>query len=200
MRVVVVGGTGTIGQAVVKELSQRHEVISVGHSKGDLQVNIADLASIKHFYQQLGSFDALLSTTGKVAFADFQRLSDEQIQHSIQDKLLGQVNLVKIGCQYINAQGSFTLTSGILNHDPIIAGSMAGLVNGALEGFVRSVAIELPKGIRINLVSPTVITESLAHYGPYFRGFESVSAARAALAYSKSAEGAQTGQVYRVGY
>jgi NAD(P)-dependent dehydrogenase (short-subunit alcohol dehydrogenase family) len=109
------------------------------------------------------------------------------------------VRAVLIGSRHINSNGSFTLTSGILSHDPIVAGSSASMVNAAINGFVIGAAIELERGIRINAVSPTVITESLKDYAPFFRGYESVPAERAALAYSKSVEGKQTGQVYEVG-
>ena len=94
--------------------------------------------------------------------------------------------------------GSITLSSGILTEQPIRQGSSATMVNGAIEGFVRAAAIELDRGLRINAVSPNVVQESMAAYAPYFRGFEAVPAARAALAYSRSVEGAQTGQVYKV--
>src|SRR5438874_9405498 len=44
--------------------------------------------------------------------------------------------------------------SGILNDDPIFAGVAASTVSGALEAFVRAAAIELPKGLRINVGEP----------------------------------------------
>ncbi len=94
--------------------------------------------------------------------------------------------------------GSVTLTSGILAEQPIRQGSSASLVNGAIEAFVRAAAIELPRGLRINAISPSVLSEALGDYAPYFRGFEAVPAARAALAYSRSVEGAETGKIYRV--
>ena len=114
------------------------------------------------------------------------------------NKLMGQVNLALTAREHLVDGGSITLTSGILAEQPIAVGSSASMVNGALEGFVRAAACELPRGIRINLVSPTVLVESMAAFGPFFRGFEPVPAARAALAYSRSVEGIQTGQVYRV--
>jgi NAD(P)-dependent dehydrogenase (short-subunit alcohol dehydrogenase family) len=200
MKILIVGGTGTIGQAVVKELEPRHTIIVAGHSKGELQVDISDRASIEKMYQAVQDLDAVISTTGKVHFAELAAMTAEHYFIGLQNKLMGQVNLVLVGKAYLKEGGSFTLTSGLLSHDPIRAGSSASMVNGALDSFVKSAAIELPKGLRINAVSPTVITESLPAYGPYFRGFKSVSAAEAALAYSKSVEGAQTGQVYRVGW
>lgn len=200
MKIIVVGGTGLIGKAVVKELSDRHEVISVGHTQGDAQVDITDNQSIENLFKKIGHFDALISTTGTVVFAELEQLTDVQFRVGLNDKLMGQVNLVTIGSRYIKDKGSFTLTSGILSRDPIRYGVSASMVNGALESFVKAAAIELPRNIRINCVSPTVIQEAMGEYGAYFRGYEPVSAAQAALAYSKSAEGLQTGQIYTVGY
>ena len=111
---------------------------------------------------------------------------------------MGQINVVLAGLHRINDGGSFTLTSGILNRDPIQYGSSAAMVNGAIDGFVKSAALEMPRGIRINCVSPTVISEAMEGYAPYFRGYQPVTAARAALAYSKSVEGLQTGQIFTV--
>lgn len=200
MKIVVIGGTGVIGSAVVTELAARHEVIAVGSTHGEHRVDIINNQSIEELFKKIGKFDALVATTGKIIFADFEQLTDEKYRVGLNDKLMGQVNLVSIGCRYINDKGSFTLTSGILSQDPIRYGASASMVNSAIEGFVRGAAIELPRGIRINVVSPTVISESMKDYGPYFRGYSPVPAAQAALAYSKSVEGLQTGQVYRVGY
>lgn len=197
MKIIVIGGTGTIGSAITQELKKRHEVITAGYQHGDIQVDISKIDSIENMYRSIDQLDSLVVATGKVVFNDFSKMTVDDYYVGLNHKLMGQVNLVRIGMQFLNPNGSFTLTSGILNRDPIRMGSSASMINGALEGFVKSVAIEMPK-YRINLVSPTVITESLPKYANYFLGFESVSAARAASAYSKSVEGAQTGQVYYV--
>ena len=198
MKIIVVGGTGTLGCAVVKELLKRHTVIVAAHQHGDVRVDITDIHSIEKMFQSIGKFDALVATTGSVHFGLLQEMTSDQFQMGLQSKLMGQVNLVLRGLDYINDAGSFTLTSGVLAVDPIRQGSSASMVNGALESFVKAAAIEMTNNIRINVVSPTVLTESMNVYADYFRGFESVPATRAALAFSKSVEGAQTGQVYRV--
>jgi NAD(P)-dependent dehydrogenase (short-subunit alcohol dehydrogenase family) len=200
MKIIVVGGTGTLGKAIVTELKQRHEVIAIGHSSGDLQVDVTSPSSIEKMYQAIGKVDAVIAATGNVHFGTLPEFTAEQYQIGLQGKLMGQVHLVLIGLKYIADNGSFTLTSGILNHDPIRFGSSAAMVNGALEGFIKGAAIEMPKNARINLVSPTVLLESMSSYAQYFRGYEPVPAARAALAYSKSVEGLQTGQIYKVGF
>ncbi|MCL9684902.1 short chain dehydrogenase [Legionella maioricensis] len=198
MKIILVGGTGTIGKAIAKELAPRHTLILVGNTSGDFQVDITNRDSIETLYREIGSFDALVSATGTVHFGALNEFTPEQYQIGLNSKLMGQVNLVLLGLNYINKGGSFTLTSGILSHDPIRYGSSASMVNGAIDSFVKSAAIEMPDNIRINAVSPTVLLESLADYGPYFRGFEAVPASRVARAYSKSVEGAQNGVIYSV--
>lgn len=198
MKIIIVGGTGTIGTAIAKELAPRHTVVSVGRTRGDFQVDICDTNSVERLYQAIGPFDALIAATGDVHFAALTEFTAEQYRIGLNSKLMGQVNLVLLGLKYINSGGSFTLTSGVLSHDPIRLGSSASMVSGALDSFVKSAAIELPNSLRINAVSPTVLSESLENYGPFFRGFEAVPVSRVALAYSKSVEGAQTGVIYRV--
>ncbi len=198
MKIIVVGGTGTIGKAVVDELKTRHEIIAVGNKNGKIKVDITDVESIEAMYQSIGKFDAVISTTGKVKFEEFSKMTADDYFVGLKDKLMGQVNLVLIGQRYIKENGSFTLTSGILSENPIRYGTSASMVNAALNGFTIGAAIELPRGIRINTISPTVITESMEAYGDYFRGFESVPVSRVALAYVKSVEGLQTGKIYGV--
>lgn len=195
MKVLIIGGTGAIGQAVVKELSVDHSLIIAARTHGDIQVDITDEKSIEKMYQTAGKIDAVVSTTGQVHFA---ALSEVNFQIGLHNKLMGQVNLVLIGLKYLNDSGSFTLTSGILSHDPIRYGASASMVNGAIDSFVKAAAIELPRNIRINAISPTVLTESMDKFGEYFKGYESVPAEKVALAYRKSIDGAQTGMVYKI--
>lgn len=198
MKIILVGASGTIGQAIDRELRERHDIVRVGRNSGELQVNIADPASIRRLFEQTGPFDALISAAGNAHFGALEELSAKEFAVGLNDKLMGQVNLVLIGREFANDGASFTLTSGVLSEDPIRYGAAVSTVNAALDGFVRAAAIELPRGLRINGVSPTILEESLPAYGPYFRGFKAVPAATVALAYTKSAEGRQTGQVYRV--
>ena len=200
MKILIIGGTGLIGRAVVSELGDRHEVLTASRNSGNFNVDITSTDSIKAMFDRAGSIDAIISTTGQVEFVSFEEMQPENYQLGLDSKLMGQVNLVLIGRDYLNDAGSFTLTTGILNVDPIATGSSAAMVNAGVEGFVKSAAIEMPKGFRINAVSPTVVLEAMDKYAPYFRGYEPVPVAKAALAYSKSVEGHQTGQVIRSGY
>ncbi|WP_338806936.1 short chain dehydrogenase [Pseudomonas chlororaphis] len=199
MKILLIGANGTIGSAVDKELSQRHEIIRIGRTSGDFQVDISDSASIRALFGQTGKFDALICAAGNVTFAPLGEMSEQHFALGLQDKLMGQVNLLLIGREFANDGASFTFTSGILNRDPIRSGASAALVNGAIDGFVRAAAIELPHGLRVNSVSPTVLVEAMDSYAPYFRGYKPVPGADVALAYAKSVEGLQTGQTYIVG-
>ncbi|WP_373973964.1 short chain dehydrogenase [Chitinibacter sp. SCUT-21] len=198
MKILLIGANGTIGQAVHQELAARHDIITAGRNSGDIRVDLKDFASVQAMYAQAGAVDAVISAAGNVHFGTLADMSPELMGIGLADKLMGQVNLVLAGQHLLNDGGSFTLITGVLTHDPIVYGSNASLVNGGLESFVRAAAIELPRGLRINAISPSVLIESLPSYGPYFRGFEPVAAAKVARAFSKSVEGQQTGQVYNV--
>jgi NAD(P)-dependent dehydrogenase (short-subunit alcohol dehydrogenase family) len=197
MRILVVGGNGTIGKAIVAELQGRHEIVTAGRSAGDFRVDTADPKSVTELYAKAGELDAVACAAGNVKFGPLESMTAQDYDVGLRDKLMGQVNLVLAGRGGLKPGGSFTLIAGTLSGDPIRFGSSASMVNGALESFVRAAAIELPDH-RINAVSPTVLEESMESYGSYFRGYEPVPVKRVGLAFSKSIEGRQTGQIYRV--
>ncbi|WP_028560282.1 short chain dehydrogenase [Paenibacillus pinihumi] len=198
MRIVLIGASGTLGSAVRKELATQHEIITAGRKDADVQVDISSPESIRNMYQSIGQVDAVVSTAGRTFFGPLTELTPENNEITILNKLKGQINLVLLGIDYVQDKGSFTLTTGIIMDSPIIGGASSAIAGGAIRAFTQSAAIELPRGIRINNVSPNVLVESMEQYGPYFPGFEPVPASRAALAYRKSVEGAQTGQTYTV--
>lgn len=198
MKIIVVGANGTLGKAICDELSPGHEIISAGRSAGDVTVDITSPQSIKAMYEQTGSVDAVICAAGDAYFGRLEELTPERNEIAILSKLKGQINLVLLGQDYVNDRGSFTLTTGVIMDDPIVGGISSAMAGGAVRAFVKAAAIELPRGIRVNNVSPNVLEESMDSYGPFFPGFEPIPAARAAKAYRKSVEGAQTGQTYRV--
>lgn len=198
MKIAIIGATGTVGKAVANELRPRHQIIEVGRTSGEIHVDLTDEESIHALFERIGRIDALVAAAGQVHFGPLGRMTADQFRLGLHDKLLGQVNLALIGQHHLSDGGSITLTSGILSDEPIVGGANAAAVSAAVDGFVRAAAIELPRGIRINAVSPSVVRESLDTYGPFFKGFEAVPASRVALAYSRSVEGGQTGKVYKV--
>ncbi|WP_214071964.1 short chain dehydrogenase [Mucilaginibacter sp. dw_454] len=197
MKIIIVGASGTIGKHVVAALKKDHEIITAGSKSGDYQVDITSTESIEKFFKQVGKFDALVSASGDGHFGPFNQLNDTDFRKGINSKLMGQVNLVLIGQHYINPKGSFTLTSGSLANDPIVYGTAVSAINAAIDGFVRSAAVELDHGVRINSVAPDVVEESPAYF-PYFPGHIPVSMAKVTQGYVKSVLGAQTGQVYLI--
>lgn len=198
MKVIVIGAAGTIGRAVVEELAPRHEIVAVGRASGQVQADITRLDSVHAMFDKIGKADAVVVAAGDLHFGALADVTPEQLVIGLQSKLMGQVNVALAAQRYLNDGGSITLTSGIVADQPIRYGVNAAMVNSAVEGFARGAAIELPRGLRINVVSPTLLEESAVAYGPYFLGFETVPAKRVAKAYSRSVDGLQTGQVYKV--
>lgn len=200
MKIIVIGASGTVGRAVAEELSRQHEVIRVGRTQGDEQVDITSQHSVQALFEKIGPVDAIVSAAGSLYFGPLSTMTDRDFDQGLQDKLLGQIRLALTGQHYLNDGGSITLISGIVADEPIAQGVNATTVNAGLAGFVRAAACELPRGIRINLISPTVLSESVEAYDGFFPGFASVPAAAVAQAYRRSVEGIQNGRVYKVGY
>ncbi|HHQ4784475.1 short chain dehydrogenase [Aeromonas veronii] len=197
--VILIGAQGKMGQAALSGLG-KHKVITASRSgEGcDFQVDITSRDSIERLYQNVGSFDAVVNTAGFCEYAPFGEMSDEQWQTTIQSKLMGQINLVNIGLNYINQGGSFTLISGILNIKPIPLAIADATTSGAIDTFVQCVAHELPRGIRINVVNPTVLEEAWDVYGEMMPGFQPVPGALVGKAFERSVDGFISGQVLYV--
>ncbi|WLD19360.1 short chain dehydrogenase [Aeromonas veronii] len=197
--VILIGAQGKMGQAALSGLG-KHKVITASRSgEGcDFQVDITSRESIERLYQNVGSFDAVVNTAGFCEYAPFGEMSDEQWQTTIQSKLMGQINLVNIGLNYINQGGSFTLISGILNIKPIPLAIADATTSGAIDTFVQCVAHELPRGIRINVVNPTVLEEAWDVYGEMMPGFQPVPGALVGKAFERSVNGFISGQVLYV--
>lgn len=199
MRIVVVGASGLLGRAVVDALRDRHEVL--GASRNDeFEVDIRDPGSIADLYSTIGPVDAVACTAGVTPYRPLDELTIEEVRAGIDDKLLGQIELVRQGLHVVRDRGSFTLVSGVLAYEPIPTGSVASTVDGGIDAFVRAAAMELGRGIRINAVSATVFEEAWDAYGDAFPGWSPVPVAHAARAFVRSIEGAETGRVMRVGY
>jgi NAD(P)-dependent dehydrogenase (short-subunit alcohol dehydrogenase family) len=196
MHIVVIGATGTIGKAVADALAGRHEVVRVARQSGDLRVDISSKESIERFFEALGSFDALVSAAGEARFKPLEELSDEDFAFCLANKLMGQVNLVRAGPRHVRDGGSFTLTSGVLGLHPMRGSAAISLVNMGLEGFARAAALEASRGIRVNVVSPPWLTETLEAMGSARAGASGgLPAAAVAKAYIESVESTRTGEV-----
>lgn len=193
MRVMIVGASGTIGRAVAQVLSARHEIVRVGRTRGDYRVDLASKDSIERLYESVGPVDAVVSAAGLAKFASLETLTDADFQLSLSNKLMGQVNLVRVGLSRVRDRGSFTLTSGVLAEEPMPGSAAISLVNAGLNGFVRAAALEMPRGIRINAVSPPWVAETLVAMGR--DGSSGMPAATVAAAYAESVEGRRSGEV-----
>lgn len=193
MKVLLIGASGTIGQAVAEALATHHEVVRVARSQGEYQVDITSKESLQQLFSSIAPFDAVVCAAGAARFNPLESLTDEDFQFSLDNKLMGQVNIVRVGANYINDNGSFTLTSGVLAREPIPGSAAISLVNAGLEGFARAATIKLPRGIRVNVVSPPWVNETLAARGMDLPG--GMPAAEVARAYVESVESQRSGEV-----
>jgi len=198
MKILVIGGNGTIGKKVCERLSQKHEVLIAGRNSGDVTVDFSDSSSIKKMFDSIGKVDAIIAIAGDAKWDKFDNLSEEDFYIGIKSKLMGQVNTVRIGKEYLNTGGSITLSTGILADDPVDMTTSAAMVNGAIHSFVKAVALELENGIRINAVCSDLVEDSFEKYKDYFPGNTPVPMRKIVDGYLKSVEGKITGRIIRI--
>jgi NAD(P)-dependent dehydrogenase (short-subunit alcohol dehydrogenase family) len=198
MRVIVIGGTGTIGKEVVAKLAERHDVLTGGRSTGDFVVDIMSPDAIRRLFEATGQIDAVVCAAGEAVFKPLDEMTDEDFAFGFSYKLMGQTNLVRIGQKYLRDRGSFTLTSGATSRRPMAGSTGYSMVNAGVEGFARAAALDLPRGIRINAVSPEWTTTTLQLYG--MDPGRGVPAEQVALGYVESVEGTRTGTVIDAGW
>lgn len=198
MKILIIGGAGTIGKNVVSFFEADHEVITAGRRSGTLQVDIADSGSVRALFEQTGPVDAVIVIAGEAKWAPFESLSEADFYIGIRNKLMGQVNVVRHGKPYINKGGSITLTTGILGERPVPMTTSAALVNGAIHSFVLAYKQDFPDGPRLNVVAPGLVEDAYEKYKSYFPGHTPVAMDEVAKAYAKSVLGSLHGELIRV--
>ena len=198
MKIVIVGGKGTIGKKVSDHFAKSHEVVVGGRNSGEVDVDIADSRSIQAMYESVGNVDAVVCIAGEAKWAAFDEMTEEDFAIGLRSKLMGQVNLVRIGQHYVNPGGSFTLTTGILADHPVALTTSAAMVNGGIHSFVKAACLELKNGIRINAVSSGLVEESVDKYAAYFPGHNPIPMRKVINGYVKSVEGKATGEIIRM--
>jgi NAD(P)-dependent dehydrogenase (short-subunit alcohol dehydrogenase family) len=198
MRILIIGSSGTVGRRLTAQLSNRHQIVTASRGSGDLRVDIRSKEAIDNMFRAAGVIDACICVAESGAMDDFETLTDAGMLENMQGKFFGQVNLVLIGKQYLADGGSFTLTSGIFADEAWKRVTTGGVISGALHSFVLSAALELKRGLRINVVSPGMVEDSASAYGHLFPGMKAVAMDTLVEAYTRCVEGKGTGEIVRV--
>lgn len=197
MRIIIIG-TGTIGSALRNYFSAENDVITAGRNSGDLRVDICNNKSIEQLFCETGNVDAIICAAGEARWAHFSELTEEDFSHAIQSKLMGQINLTRLGSGFLNPGGSVTLTTGILADFPVPGTSIAAMVNGAIHSFIGAAASEMPRGCRLNAVASGLVEPAAGKYGKYFPGHQPVPMSEVLEAYRHCIMDNITGEVIRI--
>jgi NAD(P)-dependent dehydrogenase (short-subunit alcohol dehydrogenase family) len=193
VKIVVIGATGTIGSAVTDALAKRgHEVIRASR-KSAVQVDIQDSATVNALFEGRKDVDAVVSCAGGAGWGPLANLTDDDFAFSLRYKLMGQVNVIRVAKDKVKDGGSITVTSGTLATKPMRGGAAVSLVNAGLEGFVRAAGLEMPRGVRVNVVSPPWVKETLR--ARKMDESHGLAAADVAKAYVAAVEGQANGEV-----
>ena len=185
-------------KTVVSHFKQKNEILIAGRTNGDVIVDIANSSSIQSMFEKIGKVDAIICIAGEAKWDDFNKLSEEDYYIGLKSKLMGQVNLVRIGQDYLNSNGSITLSTGILADDPVVKTASASMVNGGIHSFVQAVALEIENGIRVNVVSSGMVEDAYEKYKDYFPGHNPIPMKKVINGYVRSVNGKGNGEIIRI--
>lgn len=194
MRIIVIGATGTIGSKVAKALSRNnHEVVGASRN-GDVKVDLNDPASLRALFETVRDVDAVVScASGKAVFKPFADLTSADYELGLHTKLMGDVSLARLATDHLRDGGSITVSTGGLATNPVRGSASIAMVNAALNAFVRAAALEMPRGLRINAVSPPWVKETLVKRG--MDPTPGLAASDVAKAYVAAVEGPHQGKI-----
>lgn len=197
MKILIIGASGLIGRAIYESLKNEHEVFGAHRSSGEYPVNTTDKESISLLFENLPKLDAVINAAGSAPFKSFEALTEDDYYEGIKDKLMGQVNLVHTAKDYLNPGAAITLTTGILADYPERGSTALALVNGALHSFVTAAAPFLNNGIRLNVVSPGAIENTVGE-NELFAEHAAVSIDAVINVYRESIFASKTGQIFKI--
>ena len=223
--VVVIGGASGVGFAVAEAAQAEGAKVVIASSQAanveaavarlgggasGSAVDVNDEASIADFFERLGRFDHLAFTAGDwggAMFAPTRDLDLATAREGFAVRFWGALAAAKHACRTIAADGSITLTGGMLAHRPMKGAPVVTAVTGAIEFLTLGLAVDLAP-IRVNAVClGIVLSERTKTMGeamlqaftsrqPLPRGGEPAEAAQAYLYLMRG--GYTTGQVLRV--
>jgi NAD(P)-dependent dehydrogenase (short-subunit alcohol dehydrogenase family) len=193
MKIAVFGASGNIGSQVVEQLTAKgHQVIKIGVHSGDYRVDYTDGEAVEALLKEIAPLDGIVvSVGGDSAFKPYGTLNDADFQLGAERKLVAQFRIVRLAEEFVQDNGSVTLTSGFLSHYPNPHSIATGPFNAAIDTFVEQAAEHLSRGLRVNVVSPAPVVE------PEQVRQGVVSAAQVAENFVESIEGRETGKVFR---
>lgn len=198
MKILIIGGNGTIGNKVASHFKKEDNVLIAGRTSGDFTVDISDSNSIVEMFKMVGELDAIICIAGEAKWADFNELTEDDYYIGLKSKLMGQINLVRIGQHYLKPKSSITLSTGILADDPVIKTASASMVNGGIHSFVKAVSLEIENGIRVNVVSSGMVEDAYEKYKNYFPGHNPIPMSKVINGYVRSVRGKGNGEIIRV--
>lgn len=163
-KVLVIGSTGLVGSKIVELLKGKAQVIEASKSNKENPVDLSNPNSLKELFAKVGEVDSIICTAGVVNFDSWDNEDDANWDFGIANKMMGQINTIRFGKNYVKDGGSIILSTGVLAQYPMEGSCVVTTVNAAVEAAVKSAAFEL-KNIRVNAVSPGWVKETMEKYG-----------------------------------
>ena len=172
---VVVGGSSGIGLQISKDAhafgckvtiagrgARAAEVAkSIGSNVSALPIDLEDSASIQPAFAKGPPIDHLVITPIHRLVTSVKEFNAAEARRLAEVKLIGYVETVRAALPRLKPTSSIVLFGGLAKANPYLGSTMISIVNGAIVGMTRTMAVELAP-IRVNSISPGLVGDSPA--------------------------------------
>ena len=170
--VLIVGGSSGIGLAtavaaagqgasvtIASRSAEKLAAAKAGHQALETAVlDSTDEAAVEAFFRGGKVWDHIFVTSTAPKSGGARNLSTADAQAGMNGKLWSGYRIARFA--RIAPDGSLILTSGVRSQRPNAAGMLQTVINSAVEGLARGLAIELAP-VRVNAISPGIIETPL---------------------------------------
>ena len=176
-KIIIVGGSGSIGSAIAKELTkEKYSIHIIGRDEKSLkeisdnincEYSIADVLDIDKLKSTLenieGDIHGIAYCVGSINLKPFKISKEEEYIDSFKINTLGAITSIKVVMEsLIKNNGSILLFSTIAVQQGFTNHTIISSSKGAIEGLTLALAAELAPNVRVNCIAPSLTMSKMS--------------------------------------
>ena len=166
-KIIIIGGSKGIGNAIVNTLVDDHQIVNISRTKPD-----KDHSNLTHFsldiladeLPDIDEADSLIYCPGSINLKPIARLKLDEFRDDFEINVIGAVKAIQKYLPILKEgkSPSILLFSTVASKLGMPFHASVAAAKSAVEGLTKSLGAELAPTIRVNAIAPTVTDTDLA--------------------------------------
>jgi 3-oxoacyl-[acyl-carrier protein] reductase len=166
-RILIIGGSKGIGNAIVNAILPENEVINLSRTRPEItnpKFKHHPFDILNSEFPEIDSLDCLIYCPGSINLKPISRLSLQDFRSDFEINVLGAIRAIQ---HYLPAlkkgkNPSILMFSTVATKLGMPFHSSVAVAKSGVEGLVKSLGAELAPTIRVNAIAPTITQTELA--------------------------------------